>query len=178
MRKTVNDPDLGAIKVFKQYNAIKNCIEYEVIYFVGDEQRSHKMTVNYRDLDGMLDSEMEERYIRNRLFNEINEKEGGYFTKMREVPKDEKWIDEKAVSPSGTNVPPFENGTTEPVELIGNTSPSETELVIVSLLMRLNDIGMAILTHMDEEKANQVYEAHEKGEHFNPPVFIPEVNSD
>lgn len=59
-------------------------------------------------------------------------------------------------------------------ELI-STGPSETELVQVALLMRLYDLGMAILTAMDEDKANQVFEAHEKGGHFNPPVFIPDV---
>lgn len=55
-----------------------------------------------------------------------------------------------------------------------STGPSETELVQVALLMRLYDLGMAILTSMDENKANQVFEAHEKGGHFNPPIFIPE----
>lgn len=61
-------------------------------------------------------------------------------------------------------------------ELI-ESGPSETELVQVALLMRLYDLGMAILTSLDEDKANQVFEAHEKGEHFNPPIFIPTPES-
>lgn len=85
--------------------------------------------------------------------------------KMKEVSRDEKFPEE------------YGNGSVEelPGELI-STGPSETELVQVALLMRLYDLGMAILTSLDEDKANQVYEAHEKGEHFNPPVFIPDVD--
>lgn len=80
---------------------------------------------------------------------------------MREVTRDEKFPDEETTG-----------------EVVLNTSPSETELVQVALLMRLYDLGMAILTSMNEDRANQVYEAHEKGEHFNPPVFIPDVKED
>lgn len=86
---------------------------------------------------------------------------------MREVTRDEQFPND-----------PKEGTGEELPALIGNTGPSETELVQVALLMRLYDLGMAILTSMDEDKANQVFEAHEKGEHFNPPVFIPEVPED
>jgi len=82
---------------------------------------------------------------------------------MKEVSRDEKFPND-----------PKEGSVEElPGELI-STGPSETELVQVALLMRLYDLGMAILTAMDEDKANQVYEAHENGGHFNPPIFIPE----
>lgn len=55
------------------------------------------------------------------------------------------------------------------------SGPSETELVMIALLMRIYDVNSAILAALDEGKANQVYEAHERGENFNPPVFIPDV---
>lgn len=57
--------------------------------------------------------------------------------------------------------------------LEATAAPSETELVIVALLMRLYDLNLAILSTMDEKRADEIYEAHEKGGHFNPPVFIP-----
>lgn len=61
-------------------------------------------------------------------------------------------------------------------ELI-ESGPSETELVQVALLMRLYDLGMAILTELNESRADEVFEAHERGEHFNPPIFIPTPES-
>ena len=86
---------------------------------------------------------------------------------MREVTRDEKFPNEPREETTG------ETFSGEVLQ----TSPSETELVQVALLMRLYDLGMAILTSMDEDKANQVFEAHEKGEHFNPPIFIPTPES-
>lgn len=82
---------------------------------------------------------------------------------MREVTRDSKWVEE----PTAEELPPAE---------LVSTGPSETELVIVSLLMRLYDLNLAILSTMDEKRADEIYEAHEKGGHFNPPVFIPEVS--
>lgn len=91
---------------------------------------------------------------------------------MREVTRDEKFPND-----------PKEGTGEELPSLIGNTDanagsrqPSETELVIVSLLMRLYDLNLAILTHLDEDRADDIYEAHEKGGHFNPPIFIPDVD--
>lgn len=74
---------------------------------------------------------------------------------MREVTRDDKW-DEST-----------------PLEM--HTSPSETELVTVSLLMRLYDLNLAILAGLNEVRADEIYEAHERGEHFNPPIFVPDV---
>lgn len=65
--------------------------------------------------------------------------------------------------------------TTElsPVEAqVGNT-PSEESLIVVMQLMRLYDIGMALLNHFDKPTADTIYEAHNKGDHFNPMFFIP-----
>lgn len=96
---------------------------------------------------------------------------------MREVPRDDKWNEE-----TDERMKDVQQGMNESMDnleaTLESTGPSETELVQVALLMRLYDLGMAILTSMDEDKANQVYEAHEKGGHFNPPVFIPDVPED
>lgn len=75
---------------------------------------------------------------------------------MREVPKDNKWVEE-----------PVE-GTSEP-----QNAPSETELVIVSLLMRLYDINMAMLSKVDPVMADKVWDAHNEGKHFNPEIYVP-----
>lgn len=82
---------------------------------------------------------------------------------MREVPRDEKWIDAENDGEAGTE---FE-------AVLESTGPSETELVMVALLMRLYDINMALLSHVNKQTADSIYEAHEKGGHFNPPIFIP-----
>lgn len=74
---------------------------------------------------------------------------------MREVPRDDKWGEE--------NTPNTTAG-----------SPSEAELVIISLLMRLYDIQMALLNEANEKRADAIYEAHEQGGHFNPEIFIPD----
>lgn len=81
---------------------------------------------------------------------------------MRETPRDNMW---------GEN---SQEVKAEPV----SGGPSETELVQVALLMRLYDLNLALLSHFDSKRANEVYAAHEKGEHFNPPVYIPEVPED
>lgn len=85
---------------------------------------------------------------------------------MKEVEPDSKWLDD------GGALPP------EPVigELV-TTGPSEVELLTITLLTRLYDIGMAILTVMDEEKAGMVFDAHDNGENFNPELFIPDLSS-
>lgn len=96
---------------------------------------------------------------------------------MREVPRDDKWNEE--TDGRMKDVQQGMNDSMDSLEAqLVSTGPSETELVIVSLLMRLYDLNLAILNHLDENRANEIYEAHEKGEHFNPPVFIPEVPED
>lgn len=81
---------------------------------------------------------------------------------MREVTRDEKFPEDAKT----------EGNTELSAELI-STGPSETELVIVALLMRIYDVQSALLAHFDEARANEVYETHEKGGHFNPQIFIP-----
>jgi hypothetical protein len=53
--------------------------------------------------------------------------------------------------------------------------PRETELVIIALLMRIYDVQSALLAHFDEVRANEVYDTHAVGEHFNPEMFIPSL---
>lgn len=57
-------------------------------------------------------------------------------------------------------------------------TPREVELVIVSLLMRLYDLNLALLAETSQKRADEVYDAHKKGEHFNPPIFVPQVDED
>lgn len=59
------------------------------------------------------------------------------------------------------------------VAVLDTTAPSETELVIVSLLMRLYDIQMALLSNVDKPLADSIYDTHNNGGHFNPEIFIP-----
>lgn len=94
---------------------------------------------------------------------------------MREVPRDDKWNSETDTRMKNVQQDIGDSLMHLEAQQI-SVGPSETELVIVSLLMRLYDVQMAILTSMDEDKANQVYESHEKGEHFNPPIFVPDVS--
>jgi hypothetical protein len=81
---------------------------------------------------------------------------------MKEVEPDNKWVEDT----------PEEFGVSQ--ELM-STGPSDAELLSITILARLYDIGMAILTHLDEETAGKVFEAHEKGENFNPPMYIPDL---
>lgn len=86
---------------------------------------------------------------------------------MREVEPDSKWLDDGGALGS-------EPVVLGPEYLTGG--PSEVELLTITLLTRLYDIGMAILTVMDEEKAGMVFDAHDKGENFNPELFIPDLS--
>lgn len=52
----------------------------------------------------------------------------------------------------------------------------EAQLVTVSLLMRIYDVQMALLSLQDKSMADEIFDAHEKGATFNPPVFIPELS--
>jgi hypothetical protein len=77
---------------------------------------------------------------------------------MKEVAPDNKWGEDQTLFP----------------ELV-STGPSDAELLTITLLGRLYDIQMAILTVLDEETAGKVFDAHEQGENFNPPMYIPDL---
>lgn len=75
-----------------------------------------------------------------------------------------------------------ESGLTDPAELeqaveleplLVNTGPSETELVIIGLLMRIYDAQMALLGAHYEEAAAELWDIHEAGGHRNPTMWIP-----
>lgn len=54
--------------------------------------------------------------------------------------------------------------------------PSTESKIIISLLMRIYDVQMALLTKVDPETADKLFDAHEEGKDFNPTIYIPEIN--
>lgn len=57
------------------------------------------------------------------------------------------------------------------------SGPSEAELVIISLLMRIYDVNLALLSHFNSEVADEIHDGHAEGKSFNPPMFIPALES-
>lgn len=51
----------------------------------------------------------------------------------------------------------------------------ESNLAVVSLLMRLYDVEMAALSNTYKEDADALFDLHSNGGTQNPPVFIPNV---
>jgi len=49
------------------------------------------------------------------------------------------------------------------------------QLAIIALLMRLYDINLAVLNEMNPQRADGIYEAHSQGNHFNPQLYIPDI---
>lgn len=84
---------------------------------------------------------------------------------MEEVEIDSKWIRE-----NGTNVPSADAETTGPTLL---EQQVEGQAVIITLLMRLYDIQMASLSFINKEVADELYDAHARGESSNPQIYIP-----
>jgi hypothetical protein len=69
-------------------------------------------------------------------------------------------------------------GLNEPVflpEQVLEAQPSEESKIIIALLMRIYDVQMALLTKVDPDTADRIYDAHERGEDFNPTIYIPEI---
>lgn len=56
------------------------------------------------------------------------------------------------------------------------TGPSEAELIIITLLMRLYDLSYAHLYAINPTIADEVFAAHDKGELGNPQMYLPEVS--
>jgi hypothetical protein len=93
---------------------------------------------------------------------------------LREVPKDDKWQVEREENDrrrDEISVPG------EPVGPSAFDRLIESQMVVISLLMRIYDIQLALLSNVDDENATRIYETHERGGHFNPPVFIPDPNA-
>lgn len=53
----------------------------------------------------------------------------------------------------------------------------EYQLIQITLLMRLYDVEMARLSLADEELANTVWDAHDRGELMHPHLFVPDLGS-
>lgn len=51
----------------------------------------------------------------------------------------------------------------------------QTLSAILTLLTRIYDIQMALLNDADPDTADKVYDAHERGETFNPPIYLMEM---
>lgn len=68
------------------------------------------------------------------------------------------------------------HGFIEPVAELSVSEPSQESKIIISLLMRIYDVQMALLTKVDPDTADKIYDAHERGEDFNPTIYIPEIN--
>lgn len=58
-----------------------------------------------------------------------------------------------------------------------STGPSETDKIIVTMLMRLYDVQMAILSLMNKPTADEIFDAHNQGGHFNPEIYVPEYET-
>ena len=71
---------------------------------------------------------------------------------------------------------PGEEVPSEEFAPVLSSGPSEIELATIALLMRIYDTQSAILHALDPEKANEVWDAHARGDHFNPEIFIPKFD--
>lgn len=49
---------------------------------------------------------------------------------------------------------------------------------ILAVLTRIYDVQMAILNHLDADDADKVFDAHERGEIFNPPIYLMDLESE
>lgn len=55
---------------------------------------------------------------------------------------------------------------------------NQSLLVQVGLLMRIYDVQMALLSSVWKEKADEIWDAHQNGQHYNPNIFVPQVKDD
>lgn len=53
---------------------------------------------------------------------------------------------------------------------------SDTEKIIITLLMRIYDLQFAQLYLLNPTTAEEVFESHEKGELGNPKMWIPDFD--
>lgn len=83
---------------------------------------------------------------------------------MKEVEPDSKWLDTPGIP---------EKETTDP-EISVDEYEREVQKAQLVMLMRIYDVQMALLTKMDPENANKIFDSHDTGELFNPQLFIPE----
>ena len=63
-------------------------------------------------------------------------------------------------------------------QVLLEAQPSEESRIIIALLMRIYDVQMALLSNVNKTEADRIYDAHAKGEDFNPQIFIPEISDE
>lgn len=111
----------------------------------------------------------------------VGKRYGKGIEKMREVPKDDMWGDaQERADDKATEVElrTQVDGLSDYADRQeAQNAPTQAELVIISLLMRLYDLQLALLSSVNEKRANEIYATHEKGGTFNPNIFIPEVKN-
>lgn len=82
---------------------------------------------------------------------------------MKEVEPDNKWQDE--------NGPVKKEPESDGLDY----RPGVIELLDANLVLlaRLYDVSMAILSHIDKDEADALYDAHDRGELKNPGLWMP-----
>lgn len=55
------------------------------------------------------------------------------------------------------------------------STPSTESRIIITLLMRLYDIQMALLSNVNHNAADRIFDKHAEGELFNPQMFIVDI---
>lgn len=151
----VHSERLGDIQVYREFKPTTDAIEYTVYYRVNGKKHRYDTTIYSEELPHYTDVE---EYVLSRIENEIL----GEIKKMREVPKDDQFGDlARAVA-----------------EKQSKPEPTEAELVIIALLMRIYDLNLALLSHFDAGRADEIYDRHNEGGHFNPLMFLPALKED
>ena len=187
----VHDELLGEINVWREYKPRTDEIEYTVYFYRNDVRCRCDFSVKASEI---AEHPNPESFVQNQLYATIDR--GEYISleavqKMREVPKDDKWIHEREANDArrdayevtgeadtGGTEEGFSAGmdALEGQLAVASQAPSETELIIVALLMRLYDVNMALLSHFDKQTADNIYDTHANGGTFNPAVFIPTIS--
>lgn len=80
---------------------------------------------------------------------------------MKEVSPDSKWQDPNWPDRPMLVVPPAPAAATE-----------ENQRAILTVLMRIYDVQMAILSYTNKKAADEIYDMHSRGELANPEFFI------
>jgi hypothetical protein len=67
----------------------------------------------------------------------------------------------------------FERGLEPTAPVVLESQPDEVQSAILVTLMRLYDVQMALLNEINPTVADFIFEKHEKGEDYNPTIYIP-----
>lgn len=79
---------------------------------------------------------------------------------MHESERDSQW----------KNEPEAQNHTTGPTQP-GEPEAMSMEMAHLVLLQRIYDVQLAILNEMNSDRADEIFEEHERGRNFNPPIW-------